>query len=475
LNVNAGLDLAKARSVLIVGVGGPGMSAIAVVLAEMGHRVRGSDLHETPFLDHVRRCGVEVRLGHGPSNLDGIELVCISTAIRSSNPDVAEAQRRAIPVVRRGPVLSAICARTRAVGVAGTHGKTSTAAMLSLIAHEAGLSPGFIIGGQLHQLGVGARWGDGTLLVIEADESDGTFLELPLQGSVVTNVEVDHLDHFGTVDAMHQAFVQYMAGCGLPMVVCVDDPVLARLASIAPDRRSGVRSPLITYGTAETAQYRLTNLNVHGDGRQSFDVRVERDAGPVILGRFELPVRGIHMARNALGALAMALELGADVDSARRALADYGGVARRFDIRSRNFGVTLVDDYAHLPSEIAAVLAAASGSGDGWERVVAVFQPNRYSRMAVLSGDYRDAFVHADEVVIADIYPSGEPPLPGVTGQLVVDAVLAAHPGAAVSYCAERSELAATVAAMLLPGDVCISMGCGDVSGLPDEIEAELR
>jgi UDP-N-acetylmuramate--alanine ligase len=468
------VDLSTPRSVLVVGVGGPGMSAIAVVLREMGHRVRGVDVHETPFLEHVRACGVEVVLGHRSSNLDGMELACISTAIRDGNADVATARERGIPLFRRGPVLAAICRQTRAVGVAGTHGKTSTASMLAVTLQHGGLEPGFIIGGQLHQLGIGARWGAGSLLVIEADESDGTFLDLPLQGSVLTNIEVDHLDHFGTVEAMYDGFTQYLAACGAPTVVCADDPMVAALSGLGTGR-AGAPRQVVSYGTAQSADYRMIDRTVLRNGAQSFAVLDQRHASPHRLASLELPVRGIHMARNALGALAMALELGVDVESAQRALAGYRGVARRFDIRSQAHGITLVDDYAHLPTEIAAVLAAAAGSGDGWERVVAVFQPNRYSRMAVLSGDYRDCFVDADVVVVADIYPSGEQPLPGVTGALVADAVRAAHPGADVSFCADRAALATVVASRLRSGDVCISMGCGDVADLPDEIGALLR
>lgn len=457
-------DLSRPRRIHIVGVGGPGMSAIALVLADMGHHVRGSDIKHTPYLDRVELAGVDVRIGHAAENLDDIEVVCISTAIRGSNLEVAEAVRRSIPVLRRAEMLAAICSRARSIGVAGTHGKTSTTSMLALILRSAGLDPSFIVGGQLNDVGAGATWTGGELLVVEADESDGTFLALPLAGTILTNVEVDHLDHFGTVDTMHRAFGEYLDAADGPLVVCADDPVAARLASeVRSDRK------VITYGQHRDATYRLTDVHSQR-GVQHFTVVRSGPDGATTLGDVDLPVRGIHMATNALAAIAMAIELGASFEDARRALARFGGVARRFEIRGRANDATLVDDYAHLPGEIAAVLRAARTGGDDWRRVIAVFQPNRYSRMDVLWREYADAFVDADLVVLTDIYPSGEAPLPGVTGKLVVNAVLDAHPASRVMYLPSRSDLVTVVARELRSGDVCISMGCGDIAGFPDEV-----
>ncbi|MGD9794670.1 MAG: UDP-N-acetylmuramate--L-alanine ligase [Acidimicrobiia bacterium] len=462
-------DLSRPRRIHIVGVGGPGMSAIALVLADMGNHVRGSDIKHTPYLDRVELAGVDVRIGHAAENLDDVEVVCISTAIRANNLEVAEAGRRSIPVLRRAEMLAAICSRARSIGVAGTHGKTSTTSMLALILRAAGLDPSFIVGGQLNDVGAGATWTGGELLVVEADESDGTFLALPLAGTILTNVEVDHLDHFGTVDTMHRAFAEYLDAADGPIVVCADDPVAARLAGDARRDR-----PVITYGLHSGADYRLTDVRSQR-GVQHFTVVHSTRNGTgsptaTVLGDIELPVRGIHMATNALAAIAMALELGASFDDARRALARFGGVARRFEIRGRAKDATLVDDYAHLPGEIAAVLRAARTGGDDWRRVIAVFQPNRYSRMDVLWREYADAFVDADVVVLTDIYPSGEVPLPGVTGKLVVNAVLDAHPATRVMYLPNRSDLIAVVARELRAGDVCISMGCGDIAAFPDEV-----
>jgi UDP-N-acetylmuramate--alanine ligase len=332
--------------------------------------------------------------------------------------------------------------------------------MLAMILTEAGVQPSFLVGGDVNDVGTGAHWTGHDLLVVEADESDGTFLELPLHGTIVTNVEVDHLDHYGRPEAIVAAFDEYLAAVEGPCVVCADDPVAARLAA---------GHGAVTYGTSETARYRAVAID-SDHGALSFGVI--RDGTP--LGEVRLPLRGLHMARNATAAIAMADLLGAPFDAAARALARFGGVARRFDFRGDHDGITFVDDYAHLPSEIAAVLEAAATSGDGWSRIVAVFQPNRYSRMEVLSPEYRDAFVRADITAITDIYPSGEAPRPGVTGKLVVNAVLDAHPWQRVAWLPKRGELIEYLAAELRPGDVCISMGCGDVASLPSEVLARL-
>jgi UDP-N-acetylmuramate--alanine ligase len=332
--------------------------------------------------------------------------------------------------------------------------------MLTMILTEAGLEPSFIVGGDVNDVGTGARWSGRDVLVVEADESDGTFLELPLEASILTNVEVDHLDHFGTPADIVAAFDRYLAQIPGPKVVCADDPAAAGL---------GASHGAVTYGTGGAAEFRAVDIAAER-GAQSFTVE---HAGHS-LGRVELPLRGVHMVRNATAAVAMAAQFGVSFAVAQRALARFGGVARRFDFRGERDGVTFVDDYAHLPAEIASVLEAAATSGDSWRRIVAVFQPNRYSRMAVLSPEYRDAFVHADVAVLTDVYSSGEMPRPGVTGKLVVDAVLDAHPWQRVAWMPRRADLVAFLAAELQPGDLCISMGCGDVASLPTEVLARL-
>jgi UDP-N-acetylmuramate--alanine ligase len=445
------------------------MSAIALVLAGMGHTVSGSDLRETPVLERLRASGVAVSVGHRRDHVDGVDAVTASTAIPARNVELDEARRRGIPVLRRAGMLASICACARSVAIAGTHGKTTTTSMLSMILTEAQRQPSFLVGGDVNDVGTGAHWagaraGEGFerdhLLVVEADESDGTFLELPVAATVVTNVEVDHLDHYGTPEAIVAAFDAYLAGIAGPKVVCLDDPIAARL---------GARHGAVTYGSDPAADFRLAGV-VADQGAQVFTV----EHGGRTLGEIHLPLRGVHMARNATGAIAMAHSLGVAFDDAAAALSRFGGVARRFDFRGDRNGVTFVDDYAHLPSEIAAVLDGAARGGDDWHRVVAVFQPNRYSRMEALSAEYRDAFVDADVAVITDIYSSGEAPRPGVTGKLVVNAVLDAHPWQRVAWIPRRADLIEYLARALRSGDVCISMGCGDVASLPSEVLARL-
>jgi len=340
--------------------------------------------------------------------------------------------------------------------VAGTHGKTTTTSMLMLILAEAGLRPSFVIGGDVQDMGTGAHWSGSDWFVVEADESDGTHLELPLYGTILTNVETDHLDHFGSLAAIEASFDQYLAQVSGPKVVCGDDRIAGRLAA---------RHDSVTYGMTDGVAVRAVDVR---PGHGSFRFDVERDGRRLV--SVNLPLRGVHNVLNATAALAMALELGIDPQTAADALAKFGGVARRFDIRGDDRGATFVDDYAHLPTEIDAVLRAARNSGDSWQRVIAVFQPNRYNRMAEMWRDYADAFVTADLVVLTDIYPSGTQPIPGVTGKLVVNAVLDAHPTTRVVWLPRRDDLIAFLAREARAGDVCISMGCGDIASLPDEV-----
>jgi UDP-N-acetylmuramate--alanine ligase len=432
------------------------MSAIAIALAEMGHDVSGSDLREQPALDRVRAAGVAVNVGHDRAVVVGCDAVTASTAIPATNIELEEAGQLGIPTLRRAGMLASLCAEARSLGVAGTHGKTTTASMLMLALAEGGLAPSFVVGGDVIDAGTGAQWTSSGWLVVEADESDGTHLELPLHGTILTNVEADLLDHYGSFEALVAGFDRYLAQVPGPKVVCADDPVCAQLLP---------RHDVTTYGLAEGADYRGVDLHAdHG----SFCFTVERrDAA---LGEVDLPLRGVHNVLNAVAAIAMADAVGVPFEASARALARFGGVARRFDIRGRDGGATFVDDYAHLPSEIAAVIAAARDSGDGWQRVVVAFQPNRFNRIAEMWRDYADAFVGADVAVITEVYASGTTPIPGVTSRLIVNAVLDAHPTARVVWLPRRADLVSFLVGEVGPGDVCISMGCGDIATLPEEI-----
>ena len=446
-------DLSRPRRVHIVGVGGAGMSAIATVLVAMGHEVSGSDLKDGVALDRLRALGVRIAIGHDPANIGAAEFLAISSAVAATNVEVVAAREHLITVHRRAELLSAISRLKRTVAVSGTHGKTTTSSMLALILVEAGLSPSFIIGGEINEIGSGAVWDEGEWLVIEADESDGTFLELAAEIAVVTSVEPDHLDHYGSFASLTEAFRLFLAAAGRA-VVYGDDPLVAGLAPPGA----------ATYGFAENSSWRISEF---AGGRSDVSFVLSGAAGS---GALSLPVPGRHNALNAAGAAAAAAAVGVDAEAVRRALARFGGVARRFEFRGEAQGATLVDDYAHLPSEVAAALATARRGG--WRRIVCVFQPHRYSRMATLAADFADAFVDADELYVTDIYGAGEAPRPGVSGRLVVEAVLAAHPGATVSYVPRRAELLGHLRRTLRPGDCCLTLGAGDLTSLAGDLLA---
>lgn len=434
------------------------MSAIAIVLAEMGHVVSGSDLREQPVLDRLRTAGVDVHIGHDRAHVEGCDAVTASSAVPSTNVELRHAAALGIPTLRRAGMLASICARARSVAVAGTHGKTTTTSMLMLALAQGGLQPSFVIGGDVADAGTGAQWTGGGLLVVEADESDGTHLELPLYATMLTNIDVDHLDHYGTFASIVDSFDDYLGAVDGPKVLCIDD---ARCATLA------IKHAATTYGLGPDADFRATSVH---PAAGSFRFEVEHHGR--VIGQVELPLRGVHNVVNAVGVVAMATELGVPFTATAAALARFGGVARRFDVRGVDGGATFVDDYAHLPGEIAAVLAAAKGSGDSWKRVVAVFQPNRFNRMSEISASYADAFVDADVVVLTEIYASGTTPIPGVSGQLVVDAVTTAHPEARVVWLPRRDDIVSFLTGEVGEGDVCISMGCGDVATLPEEVLA---
>jgi UDP-N-acetylmuramate--alanine ligase len=448
----------------IVGAGGAGMSAIATVLAAMGHRVTGSDLKGSAGLDRLRAAGVEVYVGHDAGHVGGADLVAVSTAIPDRNVEVVAARQRGVPVLRRAEILAAITDTRRTIAVAGTHGKTTTSSMLALVLVEAGLRPSFVIGGDVNEIGTGAMWGTGDLLVVEADESDGTFLELGADAAIVTNIEPDHLEHYGGFGALRDAFERFVAAVPGPRVLCADDVESSALARRLRDGGLDV----VTYGAAAAADYRMVDVHTSRTGSQ---FAVEHEGRPVV--DLRLPVPGLHNARNALAALVMAVQLGAPVDAARSALGRYAGVARRFEFRGEAAGVTFVDDYAHLPTEVAAAIAAAR-DGD-WSRVVCVFQPHRYSRTESLWASFADAFEGVDLLVLTDVYAAGERPRPGVTGKLVVNAVLDAHPWRRIAYLPRRRDLVAFLRSELRPGDLCLTLGAGDLTSLPDDVQAALR
>ena len=461
------LDLATKHRIHVVGVGGPGMSAIAQVLIEMGHDVSGSDIKDSETIDRLRGIGVVVIIGHDAGVVHQCDVVTASTAIPAKNIELIEARNIGVSVLTRAEMLTAICRQKLSVGIAGTHGKTTTSSMLMTVMRSAQLRPSFIIGGDVRGVGSGAAWDSGEYLVVEADESDGTHEQLPLGAAIVTNIDVDHLDHFATFDNLVESFARFLDGVQGPKVVCADDQSLMQLASTRD---------VTTFALHAPALFTASNVKFL-DGGSTFDVlqhEVVGDAG-VALGTVRLKMRGEHNVSNALGVIALSTLLGIEFEMCAKALSGFSGVARRFDQRGADDGVVFVDDYAHLPTEISAVLSSCSDASDTWTRVVAVFQPNRYNRMQHMSDAYANCFAHADHVVITDIYSSGTAPIAGVTGKLVVDAIVRANPQTSIAWKPTRAELIEHLAVELRSGDMCISMGCGDIETLPDEVISARR
>ena len=462
------VSLEGIHHVHVVGVGGAGMSAIATVLADSGHLVTGSDLKASVAFERLRARGLGVVVGHRAEHVlepatTGAEvqagrlpdLVTRSTAVGERNVEVAAARRAGIPVCSRAEILAAVCRSRRTLAVAGTHGKTTTSSMLALILDEAGCRPSFIVGGDVNEIGSGACWGSGDWLVAEADESDGSFLRLDPEAAVVTSVEPDHLEQYGNVEGLDGAFDRFLAGVPGFRLVCADDPWGRRFAARHRD--------VIAYGTAADADLRLVGLTTTRTG-VNFTLRYRGTGGVRVL----LPVPGLHNARNAAAAMACAEHLGVPPARSAEILAHYGGVSRRYEFRGNSAGITFVDDYAHLPGEVAAVLATARAGG--WRRIVCVYQPHRYSRTAALWRDFGAAFAEADLVVFTDVYAAGEPPRPGISGKLLVDSLLEVEPHKRVAWFPHRRDLQRYLVGELRPGDLCLTLNAGDLTTLPGEL-----
>ncbi|MDM7832019.1 UDP-N-acetylmuramate--L-alanine ligase [Cellulomonas edaphi] len=445
----------------LVGVGGAGMSAVATLLASRGLTVSGSDAADGPALPALRAAGVAVHVGHDASLVDDADTLVISSAVRESNPELARARERGLPVLHRSEALAALMADRDAVAVAGAHGKTTTSAMVAVALLAAGADPSFAIGGTVLSddgpLG-GARDGSGAAFVAEADESDGSFLAYEPLVALVTNVEPDHLDHYGSREAFEQAFVAFAGRVrsGGTLIACADDEGAARLAASARLELAerGIRT--VTYGRAADADIRL----VDGDGWSG------QVTGLGASARIELAVPGAHNLLNAAGAWAACVRLGIDPAAAAAGLGAFRSTGRRFEDRGTVDGVRVVDDYAHHPTEVTALLRAArSVVGDG--RVVALFQPHLYSRTRTFADEFGVAFDLADVVVVTDVYAAREDPDPAVTGALVAERV--PTPGKA-TFVPDRLDAARAAAAAARPGDLVLTIGAGDVTALGEVV-----
>jgi UDP-N-acetylmuramate--alanine ligase len=455
------LDLAEPRRIHVVGVGGAGMSSYAAILAEMGHTVSGSDLREHARFERLRLVGVECLVPQVAENVPAdADAVVVSSAVPPTNVEVRAAEAAGVPVLSRADALAGIVAARRGLGVAGTHGKTTTTSMITLILRAAGMHPSFLVGSEVNEVGTNAGLDHGDWLIVEADESDGTFLRLGLDAAIVTNIDHDHLWFWGDMERLQHAFGRFVDGVDGPVVLCADDPGTRALAATRP--------AAITYGWADDARYRVTD---YSGSRSGSAVTLHRDGEKV--GEIRLPVLGAHNAQNAAGAAAMALELGVDFETVQGALEGFGGVARRFQHRGELDGVTIIDDYALLPPEIQATIRAAHEGG--WRRIIAVFQPFRYARTEIMWREFADAFVGADQVILTDVCGFHEQPIPGVTGRLLVNAVLDAHPDLPVAYFPHRADLADLVPLYARHGDVVLTLGGGDITTLPDELLARAQ
>jgi UDP-N-acetylmuramate--alanine ligase len=439
-----------------VGIGGAGMSGIARIMLGRGIPVSGSDAKDSDLLAELRELGATTYVGHAAEHVGDATTVVVSTAIRETNPELAAARERGLLVLHRAAALASLMDGRRSVAVAGTHGKTTTTSMLTVALQHAGADPSYCIGGQLVTTGLGAADGSGDLFVAEADESDGSFLMFAPGAAIVTNVEADHLDNyanFAKVEETFARFVERIEPGGL-LVVCADDPVARELGERGARRGLTVR----TYGEAEDAAYRVADFSPRGLG-SSFTV-----AGRTL----ELSVPGRHNALNAAAAYATAVELGEDAEAIAAGLAGFTGARRRLEPKGEAAGVKVFDSYAHHPTELAADLRATRDYvGElGGGRIVAVFQPHLFSRTKFFAAEFGAALGLADEVVVLDVFPAREDPIPGVTGELVAKAV----PHGRVTYEADGNAVPGRVAAIAAPGDVIITMGAGDVTTLGPKI-----
>lgn len=453
-----------------VGIGGIGMSGIAEVLVNLGYAVQGSDAADNYNLDRLRKKGAKVSVGHKAENIDGAEVVVVSTAIKRDNPELMAARERRIPVVRRAEMLAELMRLKSCVAIAGTHGKTTTTTMVATLLDAGGLDPTVINGGIINAYGSNARLGAGDWMVVEADESDGTFLKLPTDIAIVTNVDPEHLDHFKTFEAVQDAFRNFVEN--LPFygfaVMCIDHPVVQSLVGRIEDRR------IITYGENPQADARLLDLTPMGGGSKFKVAFRDRKTGSVHeIADLMLPMPGLHNASNATAAIAVARELGVSDDAIRKAIAGFGGVKRRFTRTGEWNGVTVIDDYGHHPVEIAAVLKAARESTNG--KIIAVVQPHRYTRLQSLFEEFCTCFNDADAVVVADVYAAGEAPIEGIDRDHFVSG-LRAHGHREVIPLPAATELAGIVKGLAKSGDLVVCLGAGNITqwayALPDQLKA---
>ncbi|MCX6640478.1 MAG: UDP-N-acetylmuramate--L-alanine ligase [bacterium] len=451
----------RLKNLHFIGIGGIGMSGIAEVLLNQGFRVTGSDLVDSDILSNLRQLGAEISIGHNAANVQGSDVVVYSSAVKSSNVELQEARRLNIPAIARAEMLSELMRMKYGIAIAGTHGKTTTTSMIAAVMTEAELDPTFIVGGRVKSLATNAKLGSGEFLVAEADEFDRSFLKLTPAIAVITTLESEHLDTYGSFDELRKAFLQFARQVPFygSVVLCIDEPTVAALI---PE----LQRPVITYGLDAKAKIRAFDP-VFSQTNSRFQVEVNGERR----GEVQLHQPGLHNIKNALAAIGVAEELKIDFRKVVSGLNKFRGVERRFEIKGEANGVMVVDDYAHHPTEIQATLRAARG---GWKRrIVAVFQPHLYTRTRDFVELFGQSFKDADVVVITGVYGAREEPIPGVSAELIVEATLrAGHKD--VHYFPEKETLAAKVLEIIQPGDIVVCLGAGDIWKVSKEISSKL-
>jgi len=451
-----------------VGIGGIGMSGIAEILVNLGYSVQGSDIADNYNVERLRKKGVTVHIGHSADNLGEARVVVVSSAVKADNPELVAARARMVPVVRRAEMLAELMRLKNAIAIGGTHGKTTTTSMIAALLDTAHLDPTVINGGIINAYGTNARLGAGEWMVVEADESDGTFTKLPATAVVVTNIDPEHMDHYGSFDRLRDAFRTFVEN--IPFygfaALCIDHPEVQTLIARVPDRK------IVTYGFSPQALIRATNVRI-GPGGARYDVVItDRVTGKTrIIDDLHLPMYGEHNVQNSLAAVAVAHELGLPNDIVRNALGNFAGVKRRFTKTGEAKGVTVIDDYGHHPVEIAAVLKAARSATTG--NVVAVVQPHRYSRLHSLFAEFCTCFNDADTVIVADVYAAGEQPIDGVSKDSLVTG-LQEHGHRHALPLAEAKALPELVNAIARPGDMVVCLGAGNITQWAHALPGEL-
>jgi UDP-N-acetylmuramate--alanine ligase len=455
-----------------IGIGGIGMSGIAEIMLKGGYTVQGSDARASANTERLEALGATIFIGHDAAHIDGASAIVFSTAVKADNPEMVEARARRIPIVRRAEMLAELMRLHFSIAVGGTHGKTTTTSLIATLLDAGGLDPTVVNGGIINAYGTNAKVGEGDWMVVEADESDGSFLRLKATVAIVTNIDPEHLDHYGDFDAVKRAFCEFVEN--IPFygfaTVCLDHPEVQALAARIQNRR------LVTYGTNPQAEVRAVNITMGPDGG-CFDVHITpREAEPIVFEQLKLPITGRHNVLNSLAAIAVARELGVSEDAIRLGLSRFGGVKRRFTTTGIANGVRVVDDYGHHPVEISAVLGAAREVQEGTSgKVVAVVQPHRYTRLRDLFGDFCSCFNDADAVIVADVYAAGESPIEGADKHALVEG-LRRFGHRNVMALEGPSALAALVAEQTQPGDLVVCLGAGDITAwayaLPGQLEA---